>query len=154
VATTVTSQLIENGPRNVVYKFTAVGDTDESAVAKITPTSAGPLGNNLQGNAVYPGVHLSILDLWFNVASGCLLEILWDADTDVQALVLAGTDHWRFTRQRGGIPGLTSPAAAGATGIIRFTTHGLTAAVPTGFGGYTVIMALAKNIGGQPPPPS
>lgn len=150
MATTVTSQLLENGPRFVTYKFTAVGDTDESAVAKVDPTSAGPLGNKVQGTLVYPGVKLAIHSVKFAVAPGAALEVLWDADTDVQALVLTGVDHWRFVNERDGFGGITSPVVAGATGIIRFTTHGFGTALPEDFASYTVIMTFIKNIPGNP----
>lgn len=150
MATTATTQLLENGPRNVVYKFTAIGDTDESGVAKVDPTSAGPLGNKDRGLVIYPGLHLALTQVSFSVSPGCTLRMLWDADTDVDLLLLNGVGRWPFLDSRGGFGGITSPAATGATGIIRFTTFGLATAAPAAGVGYTVVMKFNKGILGAP----
>jgi hypothetical protein len=64
LADVVTTQLLENGPRNVVYKFTNVSDgTGESQVIKIDATSSGPLGDIVQGQTFYPGVHLKLTEI-------------------------------------------------------------------------------------------
>jgi hypothetical protein len=142
MADVVTSQLLENGPRFAIYKFTNVSDgTGESGVTKVDATSSGPLGVVVQGSTYYPGTHLKVVDVKYSVFS-MGLRIQWVASSALDMLVLQATDHWQMLDERGGFGGLyVPPATAGATGSISFTTVG----AATG-SGYTIIMKLVKAI--------
>lgn len=142
MADTVTSQLLDNGPRLVVYKFTGLSDgTGENGVIKVNATSTGPLGVNVQGQTFYPGIHLALVEIKYSVFSEGL-RIQWEATSNVDMLVLQATDHWIFLNERTGFGGLTPPAGlAGATGSIAFTTVGAASG-----SGYTIIMTLTKNV--------
>lgn len=147
MADVVTSQTLENGPRFAVVKFTNLSDgTGESGVTKVNATSSGTFGVVIQGNTVYPGVNLKVVDVWYNVAN-MALRVQWHASSNVDMMVLQGFGHWQFLNQRGGIQGLVCPSAAGITGSIDFTTvdqaAGAAGAPP---GNYTVIMTLVKGI--------
>lgn len=115
MADTVTTRTLANGARNLVMRFTNFSDsTGESAVAKVdaTDTSLGYKG-------IAPGTRLKIKGVSWIIRSGGL-RVMWDADTDEDALILNGEGKQQFD------PLLRCPAITGATGIIRFTTVGFT----------------------------
>jgi hypothetical protein len=156
MADTVTTQVLENGPKRLVVKCTNFSDgTGESGVTKVNATSSGSFGVVVQGQTFYPGLHLKITDIWYDVHGGGL-RIQWHASSNVDILVLGGFGHWRFSDVRAGFQGLVNTAASGATGSIDFTTVGFTnvwagsavATVPYsgGYSGYTVILELNKGI--------
>jgi hypothetical protein len=142
MADTVTSQILENGQRLVVYKFTNASDgTGENNVTKVDATATGPLGVIVQGQTFYPGTHLKIVEIKYSVFS-MGLRIQWVANANVDALVLQATDHWKFLDERMGFGGIYVPSGtAGATGSISFTTVGAAAG-----SGYTVVMTLTKGV--------
>lgn len=142
MADLVTSQILENGPRFIVAKFTSVSDsTGEVGVTKINATSTGPYGVVFQGNTIYPGIHLSVVSIWFSIAA-MVLRVQWHATTNVDMLTLTQAENWEFMDIRGGFGGLTPPTGvSGITGSIDFTTAGATAN-----SAYTVILKCAKNI--------
>jgi hypothetical protein len=145
VASVVTSQFLENGPRRVVAKFTLFGDTDETAVTKVDATSSGNLGVSVQGQTFYPQTHLKIVDLVYDVHN-LILRIQWDATVDVDAFVAsgAGAGPFWFLDDRAGFQGLVNPMTTGATGSINFTTVG--AGAGTEMSSYTVILYMTKGI--------
>jgi hypothetical protein len=143
MADVVTTQILENGPRFIVVKFTNLSDgTGETDVVKIDATLTGPYGVTVQGQQFFPGVHLKLVDLKYSVFS-MGLRIQWvGSPNNEDMLVLQATDHWQMLDERGGFGGLTVPAGlAGVTGSIAFTTVG------AGSGsGYTIIMKLVKGV--------
>lgn len=143
MANTLSSQIIENGPRFIVAKYTSLCDgTAETNVTKLDATSTGPFGIQRSGQIFYPGVHLSIVSLWFSV-TGMALRLQWHATTNVDIAVLSQSDSWIFMDHRGGFGGLTPPTGvSGITGSIDFTTAGAAAN-----SGYTVILKCTKNVG-------
>lgn len=127
MADAVASQTLVDGLRNVVMKFTNVSDgTGESAVLKVdvSALSGSPATVKIKK------VHFS--------TSGMAVRVLWDATTDVDAVLLAAdqTGCLDFTC----FGGLTNNAGSGVTGDIRFTTIGHTAG-----DAYTVIMEMVKQ---------
>lgn len=147
MADVVTSQILENGPRFAVAKFTSLSDgTGEAGVTKVDATASGTLGVVFQGQTFFPGVNLKVVDLWYNVAN-MALRIQWHASSNVDMAVLEGNGHWKFLHQRGGFQGLVCPTVAGATGSIDFTTTDQVAGGPNvPPGSYTIIMTLVKGI--------
>lgn len=142
MADTVTSQLLENGQRLVVYKFTNLSDgTGEAGVVKVDATATGPLGIIVQGQTFYPGTNLKIVEIKYSVFS-MGLRIQWVATSAVDCLVLQATDHWKILDERMGFGGLYVPSGTtGATGSIQFTTVGAASG-----SGYTIIMTLTKGV--------
>jgi hypothetical protein len=139
----VSSQILENGPRFIVAKYTSLSDaTGEAGVTKLDATSTGPFGIVFQGNTLYPGIHLSVLSVWFSVV-GMTLRVQWHATANLDIFVLNQSDNWQFLdANRGGFAGITPPVGpAGITGSIDFTTAGALAN-----SGYTIILKCAKNI--------
>lgn len=118
----VTSQALVNGDKHVVLKFTNVSDgTGESAVAKV---AAATYGTNCR-----------IARIQYD-CSGMQVRILWDADTDVDCLILSGQGCMDF-REFGG---LANNGGTGVTGTINFTTIGHTSG-----DSYSIIMELYKK---------
>lgn len=125
MADAVASQTIVNGTRNVVMKFTNVSDgTGESAVKKVDASDLGATVLRIDR------VHFS--------TSGMAVRILWDATTDVDALVLAAdqTGCLDFTV----FGGLQNNAGAGITGDINFTTIGHSSGDV-----YSIVLEMSKT---------
>lgn len=139
MADAVVSTLLENGNRHFAYRFTNFSDgTGETAVTKVDGSSTGPLGVNIGGQVFYPGVHIKITRLRYNI-SGMSVRILWDATSDQDAAILSpGSDYLDFTKE-GGI--FIPVGLAGATGKIQFTTVDQQVNAS-----YTVIMEGTKGI--------
>jgi hypothetical protein len=141
MADTVTTQTLENGPRRVVMAFTNLSDgTGESGVKKVDASSSGPLGVTIAGATYYPGVHLKVVDVFYDIGS-MKLQMLWEASASVQFMVLAGYGRMRFLDHRGGFQGIINPNGSGATGSILFSTVG--AALNSS---YTVILEMTKGV--------
>lgn len=138
MADVVSSQIIQNGPRNIIVKFTNLSDgTGESGVTKVDATSSGPYGVLVKGQTFYPGIHLTVWMIEYDVkAMG--LRIQWAASS-AQDMVNLGPENGRMKFDF--FAGLTVPVIAGATGSILFTTTG--AMVNSS---YSVIMHLKKNV--------
>ena len=124
MADAVTSQTIVDGLRNVVQKFTNLSDgTGESAVLKVDVSALSGAPSEV-----------SILKIHYSV-TGMVVTLLWDADTDVRIVDLAGDGCMDLT----GFGGLQNNAGTGVTGDIRLTTTGHTAG-----DNYTIILEMAK----------
>lgn len=140
MADAVTSQILENGSRRLVMAFTNVSDgTGEAGVVKVDATSA-TFGVTIAGRVYLPGTHLKVVGIYYDIAA-MKLRMLWDADTDVNFLVLGGFGHWQMLDRRGGFQGIINPKTVGATGSILFTTVGA-AANST----YSVILEMVKGV--------
>lgn len=143
MADAVTSQLIDFGPRRVVYKFTNVSDgTGENGVIKVNATSSGPLGVSVQGQTFYPGTHLKIVDMMYDVRT-MAVRMQWEASSNVDIFILSGqgAGPFVFLDSRAGFQGIPNTNAAGATGSIAFTTIGAVANAT-----YSIILALTLGI--------
>lgn len=120
MADTVTSQIIENGARDWIAKFTNLSDgTGESGVVKVDGSATGPYGVNIGGQVFYPGVHIKIREINYDIR-GMGLRIQWDATAALDAMILGdGKDTQNFDK----FGGIYIPVGTvGATGKILFTT--------------------------------
>jgi len=125
MADAVATQIIENGPRNLVMSFTNNSDgTGEAAVVKV---DVSVLGVSLTS--------LKIRRIIYNVTSGSVV-ISWDATTDSVIAVLSGYGEICLEDTQG----FFNPATTGNTGDILFTTKTFTA--PSG---YTIILEMTKG---------
>ncbi len=139
MADVVTSTLLENGPRNWAYRFTNFSDgTGEADVVKVDGSASGPLGVSIAGNTLYPGIHIKITEIRFQVTD-MSLRIKWDATTPLDAVTLTpGSDTLKFKR----VGGIFIPVGTvGATGKITFTT-----VQPQANSSYMVVMYGTKGI--------
>lgn len=121
----VSSQTLVDGSRNVVMKFTNLSDgTGESAVLKVDVSALNGAPTAVKVNRV----HYSV--------TGMVATLLWDADTDVRMLDLAGDGVFDFT----GFGGLVNNGGAGVTGDIKLTTTGHTSG-----DNYSIVLEMAKS---------
>ena len=133
MADAVTSQIIFDGARSVIMKFTNVSDgTGETAAVKVNVSAL----TRYQGQAC-TSVNITKLDA---MTVGMGVDILWDATTDVVCATLGSDQFISFDFNHFG--GITNNAGAGKTGNILFTTVG--AALGDR---YTVVLEMTKNYG-------
>lgn len=124
MADAVTSQVLLDGPRNLVMKFTNISDgTGESAVTKVAA-------------ATY-GTDLRILKIHYSTF-GMAVRILWDATADVPAFLVPQDGDGSFDFSSFG--GIQNDAGTGVTGNIQFTTIGAASGDT-----YTIILEMAKS---------
>jgi hypothetical protein len=140
MADTVTSQLLFNGPRHFVYRFTNESDgTGESGVTKIDATSGGALGVVIQGTTVYPGVNLKITGVDYDIKS-MGLKIQFHASSNADVLVLGGFGTKDYS-DIGGIQNPGTTTLTGSTGSIDFTTVGANLGAS-----YSVVIRGTKGV--------
>ena len=115
MAATATQQIIANGPRNLVVKYTIAGTTGD--------TVAGTL-LDISGVDADLGVSdLKLMSAQWGL-TGCSVNLLWNATANVALLECsAGSDSQDFSKF-GGIP---NNAGTGVNGDVLFTTTGYTA---------------------------
>ena len=131
MADAVTSQIIFDGTRTAVMKFTNISDgTGESAVLKVDVSAL----TGFQGKTC-TGVNIVTLDA---MTVGMGVDILWDATTDVICYTIGADQFVSFDFARFG--GITNNAGSGKTGDIMFTTVGATAGDR-----YTIVLEMTKN---------
>lgn len=123
MAATATQQIIANGPRNLVLKYTIAGTTGDAAAVKLVDVSA--LDASLGANA------LTLMSISWGL-SGFSCKLVWDATTDIDLIEMPANsaDSQDFSKF-GGIK--DNSAAANSTGDVMFTTTGYTA---SGDGGH------------------
>lgn len=128
MANTVTRQVLVNGSRNYVVKFTITGDGsgDETGV-RINAVS-GDMGTDNKIMKVMAG---------FDNFSG---SILFDATTDVLAMVIPPNTFLKHDYKHFG--GIINNAGAGKTGDILLSTNGLGANEH----GYIVVEVKKKYV--------
>ena len=148
VALAITKQVLQNGPRDYIATYSWIGDgssTIDNYVAA-DPTSTGDMGFVFTGQTLYPGTHLKIWQLRYNLAAGYSLELIWDATTPQAAWALYGFGKQKFKEQGGlYVPQSNGAPITGATGKILFTCSASGNVVPSDATG-TVQMWLKKDI--------
>jgi hypothetical protein len=126
MADAVTSQILVDGERNAVMKFTNISDgTGEAAVLKVDVSTLVGAPSSVK-----------ITQVEYDIF-GMQVAILWDATTDVPALVL-GQGQQRFDFTNAG--GLINNGGAGVTGDILFTTIGASANDT-----YSIVLHMKKS---------
>lgn len=127
MADAVASQTLMDGPRNAVMKFTNVSDgTGESAVLKVDVSALSGAPSEVRIDRVH------------FATAGMSVRILWDATTDVDALLIPIDQSGCFDFT--GFGGLKNNSGAGKTGDIMFTTIGHTAGDI-----YTIVLEMTKQ---------
>lgn len=132
MADTLTSQVIQDGGRTAVLKFTNVSDGSGQAAAVLVDVST--LSADPVTRQACTGVTLQTIT-FSNIGMG--VELLWDATTNVPLLNLP--QDWEDTIDFSAY-GIPNDAGAGKTGDIVVTTVGATAADT-----YLLILTLTKT---------
>lgn len=133
MADAVTSQILFDGAKTAVMKFTNISDgTGETAALKVNVSAL----SSFQGQPC-TSVNIMKLDA---MTVGMGVDILWDATTDVVCTTLGSDQFISFDFSH--FSGLTNNAGAGKNGNILFTTVGASLNDR-----YTVILEMTKNFG-------
>ena len=112
MAATATQQILNNGPRNLVLKYTIAGTTGDTAAGALVDVSA------LDADLGPQGLRLDKAQ-WSLTGFSC--KLAWDAATDVDLIELHdGEGEYDFSE----FGGVTSNAGTGASGDVMFTTTG------------------------------
>lgn len=131
MADAVSSQVLFDGDRLAVVKFTNISDgTGESAVLKVDVSA---LASSSRGQ-VCTGVLINRVDA---LTDGMGVDILWDATTDVLAVHIP--QNVMYSQDFEVFGGLSNNAGAGKTGDILFTTTGHSSGDR-----YTLVLHLRK----------
>jgi hypothetical protein len=132
MADNVTSQIILDGERLFIGKFTNISDsTGESAVVKIDVSA---LAASASGNACN-GVKIN--KIWAQTI-GMSVDILWDATTDLICETIPENQFYLMDYSSFG--GLPNNAGTGKTGDVLFSTVGAAAGDR-----YTIIIEAIKT---------
>jgi len=132
MADALTSQVIEDGARNAVLKFTNVSDGTGQALAvlvDVSNLSADPVTKQVCNGVTLHSIQYS------NVGMG--VELFWDATTNIPLLNLLENWSGEFDFSPTGIP---NDAGTGKTGDILVTTSGATAGDT-----YLLVLNLTKT---------
>ena len=129
MANILTSQILEDGPRNALVNVVAVLDTGNLTASDIVdPANFNPVPAQFRIDCIY-----------YSIADQLEAQILWDATVDVIAQALAG--RGKVGAWRGG--GLQNNAGAGKTGKIQLTTTGWASGVQN----LSLLLYLVKQGG-------
>lgn len=110
MANTITTQVLDNGPRNLALNIFITGDgTGEETNTLLVDASA------------YGATDLVLSRVWANL-SGFTLDLIWDATANVPFLHIADYDISYLPHL---IDGITNNAGSGKTGDVLFSTTGL-----------------------------
>lgn len=135
MANVVTTQILQDGPRNLVVRLTGIIDTSD-----VTATSLVTLANLSEvDRAGSKPTRLIVDKISYNVESPLTVNLAWDATTDVTfaSLVNSGDDL-----EFGKFGGLYNTEAAGVTGAIMYSTQGWSASAILSF---NVILEMRKK---------
>lgn len=144
---TVQKQVLENGPRNYVAQFTCpltTGDTLANYLA-LDPTSGGDMGVSIAGNTLYPGTHLKLMELRYDISDAIGIELIWDASSPQNADIINGLGGGHKSYSRSGglfVPQSAGAPITGATGKVLFTLIGAPAAGQF----FSITVAAKKDI--------
>lgn len=135
MANVVTTQILQDGPRNLVVRLTGVLDTSDVAATSLV-TLANLSAVDAAGSAP---TRLIVDKISYNVESPLAVHLAWDATTDVTfaSLVNSG-DDLEFAK----FGGLYNTEATGATGAIMYSTQGWSAGAILSF---NVILEMRKK---------
>lgn len=130
MAVIATSQVLHDGPKNLIMQFTGIGDggAQESHVVKVDIAS-------LNTRSKRPFRSVKVLEADYEVNGG-LLQLEW-ADTDpVPFLVLGTVGSFCYEEMRG----LKNGGSDTANGNIQFTTLGFEAG-----SNYSILLKMTKK---------
>lgn len=141
MADLVTSQLILDGERLVIYKFTNISDgTGESDVIKIDVSTLNHQGGPAQSGMPCNGLKLNKV---IASTSGLSVQMLWDATTATLAWMAPADSQYSIDLSLfGGIP---NNAGTGRTGDLAFTTVGASSGDM-----YSIVVECIKTYGYAP----
>ncbi len=128
-------QVLLDGPRNAVVKFTGVLDTsDLASMTVVDPALLGGIDNT----GTLKATTLRINKILHNIEDGLSVNLFWDATTPVSIEELTGRANPCYED----FGGLLNNSGAGRTGKITATTEGW-----TGIKSFSLILEMVKAQG-------
>jgi len=128
----VTTQILEEGPRNVIIKVAGVLDTSDYALTETILMSALN-----QGGIGPTPTQIRIDHIDYSISDQLEVQMWWGATTDVIIMPIAGRGRMTFWN----FGGLVNNAGAGTTGNIKFKTTGWTSGIQV----FSVILECVKQ---------
>ena len=119
MAATATEQVINDGPRNLILKYTIAGTSGDAAAVKLVDVSdfVDAEGNALGANALtLIGIEASL--------TGFSCKLVWDATSNVDLVEIPSDEPINNDYRRFG--GIKDNSGTGSTGDVMFTTTGYT----------------------------
>lgn len=132
MADAVATQVLFDGPKSAIMKFTNISDgTGENKalkvdVATLAPNYAGKPCTAVTITKIHASLHTMVVDMY------------WDASTDVLIQTLTPNGMYTFDYTQGSQ--LWNNAGAGKTGNVLFSTHEAAAGAR-----YTIILEMIKT---------
>jgi len=132
MANAFTTQILEEGPRNVVMKLVGILDTSNLASTLAVDVST------LTGNSTLPTpTQVRIDKIEYDVSDQLAVQLLWDADTDV--VIFASPGRGEYCARHFG--GFNNNAGTGKTGDINILTTGWASGTQV----FTLILEMVKQ---------
>lgn len=135
MANSVNTQIIQDGPRNVVVKVEGILDTSDLASTVIVDPA---ILTGMDNTGTLKALGLIVDRIQFSVEDLLECRLAWDATTPQRMVELAGRGTEKYER----FGGLTNNSGAGRTGKILLSTQGWVAAAVLSF---TLILTLKKQ---------
>jgi len=132
MANSFTTQILEEGPRNVAVKLVGVLDT-----SNLSSTAALAMSSINQGGYGPTPTAVKIEHIEYQIGSPLSVQLLWNATADVVAVALVGSGFSNLKK----LGGLTNNAGSGKTGTINILTTGYS----SGTAVFTIILRLTKQ---------
>ena len=132
MANSVTTQILEEGPRNIIMKIAGVLDTSDYALNTFVSMAAIN-----QGGLGPTPTQVRIDHIDYSISDQLEIQLFWDATADVVILPLAGRGRMSFWN----FGGLTNNAGTGKTGDVLIKTTGWTSGTQV----FSVILECVKQ---------
>ena len=129
MAATATQQVLNNGHRNLILKYTIAGTTGDAAAVKLVDASTFT-----DANGVALGANSLTLIKVQSSLTGFSAKLLWDASTDIDLVELPTGEN--LVQDFSEFGGIKDNGGSGSTGDVMITTTGYTA---SGDGGSFVL---------------
>ena len=136
MANSTSTQILMDGPQNVVVKFEGILDTSDLSTTTVIDPAL--LATNFDVNGVGP-TRLRIDKIQYNIEDLLAVNLFWDATTPIRIETLAGRGKMEYD-EYGGLKnnagtwsGGTFTPATGFTGKITATTQGWAASAVLSF---------------------
>lgn len=138
MANSYTTQVLRDGPRNLVVRVTG----EIQGVASTGGTDIGPVAITSIATGSPPCTGLRVDRVKFSIPHGCPLDVnlYWDATTPELFWGVGGGDDDEFSN----FGGLTTNAPPGATGDIMFGTSGAAALTTATLYTFALIVECVK----------
>jgi hypothetical protein len=132
MADAVATQILFDGERKAIMKFTSISDgTGETKVTKVDVSTLNPSSFS----KACDGVTITKI---YAMTHGLIVDMFWDATTDV--LITSIPQNNNYVSDYESFGGLWNNAGTGKNGDIQFSTHDASAGDR-----YTIILEMVKS---------